>query len=211
MYIYICIYVYIYISWYKCFGVWGSPPINRVNPQVHIDLHIFIYAHIYLYKYIYISFILSHYAYKTALVGGFPEPTLTGCAESLALITVQGFVDGSFIFWASTNDIFRSFTFKSADPPRSRRCSSENIHLIEDVGMFFGFFGVIAKTWKLELYLITSRWRANERLLDHTDTVANRRFQPFGGSSESQQPIKTSTGEWHVAIFWGKRADLLDD
>lgn len=96
-------------------------------------------------------------------------------------------------------------------PPRSRRCSSENIHLIEDVGMFFGFFGVIAKTWKLELYLITSRWRANERLLDHTDTVANRRFQPFGGSSESQQPIKTSTGEWHVAIFWGKRADLLDD
>lgn len=122
IYIYLYICMYIGMLWYKCFGGWRSPPINRVSPQVHIDLYIYMYVHIYLYIYIhiFISFILSHYAYRTALVGGFPEPTLTGCAESLALITVQGFVDGSFIFWASTNDIFRSFTLKSAVPPQKQ-------------------------------------------------------------------------------------------
>lgn len=60
IYIYLYICMYIGMLWYKCFGGWRSPPINRVSPQVHIDLYIYIYVcsylPIYIYTYIYILY-----------------------------------------------------------------------------------------------------------------------------------------------------------
>ena len=86
------------------FGVWGSPSSNHLSTGPYIYI---IYIWTYVIIYIYIMHPLTLKEGFFCFVDGFPEPTLTGCAESLALITVQGFVDGPLIFWASTNGILQ--------------------------------------------------------------------------------------------------------
>ena len=141
IYMHIYIYAYIYILWYKCFGVWGSPPINRVSPQVHIDLYIYI-------------------CLQNCFGWWVPRAYLdwvrwVTCIDYSPRFRWWLFHLLGFDEW-HTQVVY----FQKCWSPKSRRCSPENIHLIEDGGMFFGFFGVIDKTWKLELYLITSKMKS---------------------------------------------------